>query len=305
MHDLIIIGAGPAGVAAGVYAARKRINTALVTESFGGQSLVSDEIQNWIGDKTLSGYDLAKKLEDHLRAYAEIDLIEPDLVINVEKIDGNFRVLTKGGKTLETRTVLICSGGRHKRLGIPGEDRFDGKGVAYCATCDAPLFKNKTVAVVGGGNAGLEAAVDLFPYAEKIYLIHRRDDFKGDPITQKQVGENSKVEFLLSAEPREIFGEKFVTGLKYENLKTKEIKELAVQGVFVEIGSTPNSEFVKGLVQMDEWGNIIADPATQSTSQAGIWAAGDVTNAPYRQNNISAGDAVKALLNIDEYLKRQ
>lgn len=303
MYDLVIVGAGPAGVAAGVYAARKHLKTALITDSWGGQSLISDEIQNWIGDQKLSGYDLAKKLEGHLRVYPQVEIIDPDLVTKVESTAGGFKVLTKEGKTLETKTVLLSSGGRHKRLGIPGEDQFDGKGVAYCAICDAPLFRGKIVAVVGGGNAGLEAVVDLFPYAEKIYLLHRYDQPKGDPVTQKQVLENPKVQFLSSTEPREILGEKFVTGLIYEDLRTKERKNLAVQGVFVEIGSTPNSEMVKELINMDQWGNIIADPVTQRTSVLGIWAVGDVTSAPYRQNNISSGDAIKALLNIDEYLK--
>jgi alkyl hydroperoxide reductase subunit F len=186
---------------------------------------------------------------------------------------------------------------------VPGEDKFEGKGVVYCSTCDAPVFKGKTVVVVGGGNSGLEAVVDLFPYADKIYLLHRSESFRGDPVTQDEVFSNPKVETILNAETTEVLGDRVVEGLKYRDKKTGEEKELKVQGVFVEIGSVPNSEMVKDLVNIDKYGEVVVDHKTQATSQKGIWAAGDITDVLYKQNNISAGDAVKAVLNIYDYLK--
>lgn len=302
MYDLIIIGGGPAGVAAGVYAARKKINTLLITESFGGQSLVSDNIENWIGEIVLTGFDLAQKLEKHLKAQEDIEIVEGERVSKIEKKgDETFGVVTESGKSYDTKTILLAVGSRRRKLGVAGEDKFEGKGVAYCATCDAPLFKGKTVAVVGGGNSGLEAVVDLFPYAEKIYLFVRRDELKGDPITQEKVKASPKTEILWNSEIREIRGEKSVTGVLYENNKTGEKKELALDGVFVEIGSVPNSDMVKELVSLNKWNEVVVDHKTQKTSCPGIWAAGDITDGLYKQNNISAGDAVKAVLNIYDY----
>ncbi|OGZ53375.1 MAG: hypothetical protein A3B25_02025 [Candidatus Ryanbacteria bacterium RIFCSPLOWO2_01_FULL_48_26] len=300
MYDLIIIGGGPGGVAAGVYSARKKIKTLLITESFGGQSLVSAEIKNWIGTKAVSGFDLGKMLEEHLRDQEDIEIITDDIVIGVKKFEKGFRVGTKEGKSFETRYVLIASGSRHRKLGVPGEKELDGRGVVYCSTCDAPIFKDKVVAVVGGGNAGLEAVHDLFPYASKIYLIIRSDSMKGDPITQEKIKANPKVEIIYKALVQEITGDKFVTGLIYADSKTGDKKELKLDGVFIEIGAVPNSDIVKGLVELDQFGQVIVNHKTQETSVPGIWAVGDVTDVLYKQNNISAGDAVKAVLNIYE-----
>ena len=307
MFELIIVGGGPAGVAAAIYAARKKIKTAIITEGFGGQSTVSDDIQNWIGQTKLSGFDLAKQLESHLRVYQnEIEIVEGQRVEKVEKLaDNHFRLRVTDGATYETTKVLIASGSHRKRLEIPGGREFDGKGVAYCATCDAPLYQNKTVAVVGGGNAGLESVIDLEPYASKIYLLHRRDELKGDPITQEKIRGMSKVEIIYNADTTEVMGDKFVTGLRYKDNKTGEEKTLAVQGVFVEIGIIPNSDIVKDIVKLNSRGEIIVNHKTQVSSDPGIWAAGDVTDVLYNQNNISAGDAVKAVLNIYDRITGQ
>jgi alkyl hydroperoxide reductase subunit F len=174
-YDVVIVGGGPAGVAAGVYAARKKMKVLLLTDLFGGQSVVSSDIQNFIGIKSISGFDLAQRMEEHLRASGGIDIIDGDRVAKIEKIwssdDHIFKVETGGGKTFEARTVLIAAGSQRRKLGVPGEREFDGRGVAYCATCDAPLFKDKVVAVVGGGNAGLEAARDLIPYASAVTIF--------------------------------------------------------------------------------------------------------------------------------------
>jgi alkyl hydroperoxide reductase subunit F len=305
MYDLIIIGGGPGGVAAGVYAARKRMKTALVTDSFGGQSLVSAGIENWIGTKSISGFDLAKALEEHLRAQAGIDIIDGDLVSAVAKRDdGTFSVTTKNGKTFETKYILLTSGSRRKRLGVPGEDQFDGKGVVFCTTCDAPLFGGKTVAVVGGGNSALEGVEDLLQYASKIYLIVRSEVLRGDPVTQEKVKSHPNVEILWNTVIEEIRGETFVNGIKYKNMKTEEEKDLPLEGVFVEIGLVPNSDFAKELVTLDDFGHVVVDHKTQQTSCPGIWAAGDVSDVLYDQNNISVGDAVKATLNIYDKIKK-
>lgn len=304
IYDLIIAGGGPAGVAAGVYAARKKIKTLFITDSFGGQSLPSAGIQNWIGTKEISGYDLARSFEEHLRAQEDIEIITDDKIASIERVGAGFVARTESGQTYETKTLLVATGSRRRRLGIPGEDRLDGKGVAFCSTCDAPIFKNKIVAVIGGGNAGLEAAQDLLAYASKIYLLEHSNALKGDAVTRLRITASPKVEVVLNAEIKEITGDAFVNGLRYADLVTGAMKTLAVEGVFVEIGSIPNSDFLNGLADLNKFNEIIVDPRTQRTSVPGIWAAGDVTDVLYKQNNIAAGDAVKAVLDIYEYLNR-
>jgi len=305
MYDLIIIGGGPAGIAAGVYAARKKMKTLLITDGLGGQSVVSAEIQNWIGTPSISGFDLAKNLEGHLRAQKGIEIVDDDRVTAVQKKeDGSFSLATKNAKTYEAKYILLVSGSSRKKLGVPGEAAFEGKGVVYCSICDAPLFGEKTVAVVGGGNSALESVIDLLPYASKIYLMVRSEILKGDPVTQEKIKNEPKVEILLDAIVHEVEGKDLVTGVKYQNAKSGEIKELPLDGVFVEIGLLPNSDFVKDLVDRDAYGAVKVDAKTQATSCAGIWAAGDVSDVLYKQNNISAGDAIKAVLNIYDQFKR-
>ncbi|MDW8279640.1 MAG: FAD-dependent oxidoreductase [bacterium] len=304
MYDLIIIGGGPAGVAAGIYAGRKKIKTLIITDSFGGQSIVSAGIENWIGEKNISGIDLAKKLEEHLRFFEEIEILENYLVLKVEKIDNGFKVFTKNQKIFETKYVLVASGSRRKKLNVPGEKEFEGKGVFYCSICDAPLLKNKVAAVIGGGNAGLEAVLDLLPYASNIYLLEFNDKLKGDEKTQEKIRLNSKVQIIFHAQTLEILGNQLVYGLKYRDRLNEKIKELKVDGIFVEIGAIPNSEMVKDLVHINNFGEILVDFQTQKTSCPGIWAAGDVTNRFYKQNNIAVGDAIVALLNINDELNK-
>ena len=307
LYDVIIIGGGPAGTAAAIYAARKKIRTLLITDSFGGQSVVSDDIQNWIGEPHISGFDLAQKLEAHVRAFPDtVEIKMPERVTEVKVISNGFEIHTDKKNIYETKTIILAAGARRRKLGVPGEEKFNGKGGAYCSTCDAPLFSDKKVAVVGGGNAGLEAVVDLFPYASEVYLLHRGEALKGDPAEQEEMKKNPKLkQIILNAETQEIIGDRFVSGLKYKNIKTGEEKSLQVDGVFVEIGSVPNSEIVKGLAELDKWGQIIIDSKHASTSHPGIFAAGDITDDPYKQNNISAGDAVKAALAAYSYLLKR
>lgn len=307
MYDTIIIGGGPAAVSAGVYAARKQIKTAFIAETIGGQSVVSDGIENWIGEVNIPGVMLAKKLKDHIENYKEeIDIKFPARVSKVKKNeDGTFSVYV-GEEKLQTKTVVMCTGGRHRHLGVPGEEEFNGKGVAYCATCDAPFFKDKDVAVVGGGNSGLEAVVDLLKYANKVYLLDREaeGEMKGDPATLEEIMSSGRVEVFYRANTKEVVGDEMVTGLRFENIDNGEEQMVDVQGVFVEIGSVPNSEIVKDIVELDQWGNVKVDFKTQATSCDGVFAAGDVTDSIFRQNNIAAGDGIKALLSAVDYLKK-
>jgi len=304
-YDVAIIGGGPAGVAAGVYAARKKMKTLFIAEQIGGQSIVSDRIENWIGTENISGYELAQQLEKHLRSQKNIDIKVPEKVVKVQEAKDDFKIVTGKGKFL-TKTIIVCSGGRDRRLGVLGEDKFAGKGVAYCSTCDAPFFRDKKVAVVGGGNAGLEAVIDLDPYAKEIILLERNSKIPGDSSTLEEVKKTGKVNIILNAQIEEVLGDQIVTGIKYKDLETGQSKQLDVGGVFVEIGAVPNSEFVKDLVNTNDGDEIIVEKYTHETSKAGIFAAGDVTDEPYKQNNIAVGDAIKATLSAYQFvLKRK
>ena len=309
MYDVIIIGGGPVATAAAVYTARKRLKTLVIAEEFGAQSIVPDDIQNWIGEKSISGFELAKKFEEHVRAFPDVvDIKNPERALEVRSIkcsvEGricDFEVKTDKG-VYEGKTVILAAGARRRKLNIPGEEKLNGKGVAYCSTCDAPLFSGKDVAVVGGGNAGLEAAIDLVPYANKIYLLEFTGALKGDPITQEEVQKNSKVEVIYNAQAKEVVGENFVTALTYIDRASNGEKKIQLGGVFVEIGSIPNSEMVRDLVDIDKYGQVVIDSKHAATSHPGVFAAGDITDDPYKQNNISAGDAVKAALAAYAYL---
>jgi alkyl hydroperoxide reductase subunit F len=302
-YDLIIIGGGPAGTSAGVYASRKQLKTLFVTKEWGGQSVVSPDIQNWIGTPTISGNDLANSLKTHLESYASniVDVIDNQVVKNLEKVDEAYMVTLENGDQHEAKAVLIASGSKRRRLDVSGADTFEHKGLTYCATCDGPLFAGQDVVVVGGGNAGFETAAQLLAYAKSVTLLHRTDTYKADPVTVKKVLEHENMTGILNAEPTEILGDNFVSGIKYSEAGEK--KELAATGVFVEIGMIPNTDFAKTVVDQDEYGRIIIDPWTQQTSASNVWAAGDCTNVKYHQNNISAGDAVKALEDIYVHLK--
>lgn len=303
IYDLIIVGGGPAGIAAGIYAARKKIKTLLITDTFGGQSIIASEIKNFIGFKSISGVEMAKKLEEHLRAQEDIEIKEGRKVSAIEKQNGNFLVKMDKGDFFESKTVLIALGSHYRRLKIPGEKEFGGKGVFYCSICDAPLMKNKTAAVVGGGNSGFDAIMDLLPYASKIYLLEFSDALKGDPLTLEKLKTSGKLEIITMANAKEIIGGNFVSALKYEDRKTGEIKEIKTDGVFAAIGYEPNTDLIKNLVKIDEQGKIAVDCKTQKTSCEGIWASGDATDVLYNQINIAIGDAIKATLNIYDYLK--
>lgn len=306
-YDLAIIGGGPAGVAAGVYASRKRLKTVFLTETFGGQSTVSTGIENWIGTTLISGIDLAKNLEAHLRAYAAdiVDIRSGRRVASVEKNGDLFKLTDSKGESYEAKTVLVTAGSTRRRLEIPGADQFEHKGVTYCASCDGPLFADMDTAVIGGGNAAFETAAQLLAYTKSVTLLNRSAEFRADPVTVKKVLENPKMHALLNAEPTAIKGDSFISSLSYRDKDSGEEKKLAVQGVFVEIGLLPSTDFLKDLVAKNPIGQIVVDSRTQRASLAGVWAAGDCTDGLYHQNNIAAGDAVKALEDIYLYLHAQ
>lgn len=305
MYDLVIIGGGPGGVAAGVYASRKQLKTLFVTKEWGGQSTVSPDIQNWIGTPSISGADLAKTLEEHLRTYAgEFVTIKDNTLVSslAKNDDGTFTVVTTDGEEAQARTVLITTGSKRRRLPAEGAEQFEHKGLTYCATCDGPMFSGQDVAVVGGGNAAFETAAQLLAYAKSVTLLQRSDAYRADPVTVEKVLANEHMTGILNADTTKITGEQFVTGLTYTDSDGAE-HELPVTGIFVEIGLIPNTEFIANVVELDDYKRVVIDPWTQKTSTPGVWAAGDCTNVHYHQNNISVGDAVKALEDIYVHLK--
>jgi alkyl hydroperoxide reductase subunit F len=297
MFDLIIIGGGPAGCAAAVYAARKRLKTLMLAYEFGGQSTVSEDIQNWIGTPHISGADLAKTLKAHVLEY-KADILEVKEGQNVSKIEKSgdmFAVTTDGKETFTAKSVLVTSGSGRRKLEVPGAAQFENKGLTYCASCDGPLFADQDVIVVGGGNAGFESAAQLLAYCKSVTLLNRSDAFRADEVTIEKLSKNPKLKLLKNIEMKAVTGEKFVTGMDIVYKDTGASEHLAATGIFVEIGQIPNTDFVKGFLDVDAFGKIVVDPMTQQTSVPGVWAAGDVTNGLYHQNNIAAGDAVKAL----------
>ncbi len=298
-YELIIIGGGPAGAAAAVYAARKQIKSAIIAESFGGQSVESNEIQNWVGTIAISGIDLAKSLKAHVKHYASnfVDLKDGERVEKITKIDGHFSVVTNKSE-YTTKTILVATGGARNKLNVPGANEFEGKGITYCASCDGPFFADKDVVVIGGGNAGFESAAQLLAYCKSVTLL-ARSTFKADPITVNSVLENSKMKAFENAEPIEIKGDTMVKSIVFRRTAPfADVIELPTDGIFVEIGHSPATIFADGLVELDEFRRIKIDHRTQRTSEPGVWAAGDCTDVLYHQNNIAAGDAVKALEDI-------
>ncbi|MEK7068538.1 MAG: FAD-dependent oxidoreductase [Patescibacteria group bacterium] len=305
MYDLAIIGGGPAGVAAGVYAARKKLKTAFIAEAIGGQSTDSQDVQNWIGTPHIAGLEMSWQLEAHLREYAAdiVDLKLGERATKIEKTAEGFSVAT-ASTAYRATTVLVATGGLRKKLDAKGADLFEHKGVTYCASCDGPLFAGQDVAVVGGGNAGFETAAQLLAYSKSVTLVHRSPEFlKADKATVDAVLAHANMRTIINATPIEVKGDKFVSGLVVKDTTTGALTELPVTGIFVEIGMLPATDLVKGLVALDEWGKIKVDARTQRASVEGVWAAGDCSDGLYHQNNIAAGDAVKALEDIYYYLK--
>jgi thioredoxin-disulfide reductase len=304
LYDLIIIGAGPAGLTAGIYAGRKKIKTLILTKQIGGQSL-SYIIENYPGIPKISGMELVEKMKAQVEEHG-IEIKDNEEISGIGKKNNNFLIKTKDS-SFETKAIIVASGKIPRKLDVLGAEKFEGKGVSFCTICDAPLFSKKNVAIIGGGNSALMSAMDLLPYAEKIYILQHRQRFIGDEILQEKLKNSGKVKFITDAETRKVKGTDFVNSLVYEDLSARGgpafgRKELAVQGVFVNIGYVPNTSFVKNFLKLNEKEEIIIDPETNETSVKGIFAAGDVTNIPYKQYIIAAAEGAKASLSAYHYL---
>jgi NADH-dependent peroxiredoxin subunit F len=306
MYDLIILGGGPAGSAASVYAARKQLKTAIITSEFGGQSMVSELIYNWIGTPEISGAELASNLKKHTNYYKGpyLDVIEGEKIISINKNDDVFTVKSESGKEYTSKTILIATGSRRKKLEVVNSDIYEHKGITYCASCDGPMFKEQDVLVIGGGNAAFETAAQLLAYCKSVTLLNRTEKFRADEITINKLLENPKFKIITNAEIIRVDGEQFVSSLTYKDKISGITQKLQSNGIFVEIGQIPNIEFVKDILSLDEVGKIIVDHSSQATTNIGIWAAGDCTNGRYHQNNIAVGDAIKALEDIYLWIQK-
>ena len=306
MYDLLIIGGGPAASAAAVYAARKRLKTVLVAAEFGGQSTVSTDIQNWIGTPHIAGADLAKSLKAHVLEYAGefLTVKEGMYVTGITGEAGEFSVALGEKESVQARAVLIASGSNRRKIEIPGAAEFEHKGLTYCASCDGPLFSGQEVIVIGGGNAAFETAAQLLAYCSKVTLLNRSATFRADEITVAQTMKDPKFRAVTEIEMLDVRGEDFVSGMTIKHTKDGTEEKIPAAGIFVEVGQIPNSSFVKDIVTLNPVGSIVIDPRTQATNVAGIWAAGDVTDVLYHQNNIAAGDAVRALEDIYIWLHK-
>lgn len=296
MYELIVIGAGPAGITAAIYAVRKRISTLVITEDIGGQAALSGDVENYTGYQFISGPELALKFEEHLRRF-DIVLKENEEVRQLNKLDDAVQVITDKG-VYEGKSVIIASGKRSRELGVPGEKEFKNKGLTYCATCDAPIFAGKDVAVIGGGNSALDAAIQLIKIARRIYIINAAGQLTGDPVMRDIVLQSPKASVFNSSHVTAILGEKMVNAIKIKKDNVEET--LSVQGVFVEIGLIPNSEFARD-VERNRYDEIKVNPYNE-TSIPGIFAAGDVTDVPEKQIVIAAGEGSKAALSVFKYL---
>jgi len=297
IYDLIIVGAGPAGITSSVYAARKRMDFLVITGDIGGQTAYSGDIENYTGYQFVTGRELVHKFEEHMRSY-DTNVKEGEVVIEVERIGEIITVKTNKAIEYQAKTVIIASGKRSKELGVQGEKEYKNKGVTYCATCDGPLFGDKRVAVIGGGNSALDAALQLERIARKVYIINNTPGLGGDTIMRQKVEKADNVEILNNSQVAAISGDKFVNSITVKS--GEEEKKLAVEGIFVEIGLIPNSDFVKA-VEKNKLGEIKINNGNE-TNVPGIFAAGDVTDVPEKQIVIAAGEGSKACLSAFRYL---
>jgi alkyl hydroperoxide reductase subunit F len=300
-YELLIIGGGPAGMTAAVYSARKQLKTLLISKNLGGQLLLTSEIENYMGYQWISGRELTDKFKTQMEQFPIVDIVVGDNVEKLASRDDQFVATTANGREYVGKTVIVATGKRSRPLNVPGERKLVGRGVSYCATCDAPLFKRKDVAVIGGGNSGLEAVIDLMEIANKVYLINISHILQADPILVERTKDAGNITTLLSHRVVEIQGNDTVTGIVLESLETQEKKEFPAQGVFIEIGLLPNSEFANELVQLTRWGEIIVDCSCR-TNVPGVFSAGDVTTVPAKQIGVAIGEGTKAALSAYKYL---
>ena len=304
-QDVTIIGAGPAGVAAAIYTARKGLKVTMVADRIGGQVKDTQDIENLISVPLTTGSELSANFEKHLHEY-DITLKEHVSVKEIsETEDENYRIHLNTGETFETRSIILATGAQWRKLGVPGEDENVGKGVAYCAHCDGPFFKGKDISVIGGGNSGIEAALDLAGIVKHVTVLEFADDLKADQVLINKAKEKANIDIITSAATQEIkANDGKVTSIVYQDRSSSETKELDVSAVFVQIGLVPNTEFVKGFVDLNRFGEIEIDERCR-TDRKGIFACGDVTTVPFKQINIAMGEGSKAALSAFEYLVMQ
>jgi alkyl hydroperoxide reductase subunit F len=303
-YELLIIGAGPAGLTAAVYAARKRLKVLLVSRDLGGQPLLTSGIENYMGYQYITGPELMAKFHEQVRQFPIATAIGEEAVrLTPSSREEGFTVVTRSSRSFQGKAVIVATGKRPRELGVPGEKELLGRGVSYCAVCDAPLFAGREVAVIGGGNSALTAAIDLVKIASRVYLVSRSTEWKGEPILVERALGSEKLTPLQGYWVREIRGEQRVKGIRIESEEEGRSQELPVEGVFIEVGLIPNSELVRGVVELNDEGEIIVDCACR-TSVPGIFAAGDVTTVPEKQIIVAAGEGAKAALSAYQYLLR-
>jgi thioredoxin reductase len=292
VYDVAIVGGASAGLTAGIYSARKKLKTIILAKDIGGQSLLAEIIENYPGIEKISGRDLTQKMREQNEKYG-VEIREGEKVESIKKHGENFLI-----DSIEAKTIIIATGKNPRHLNIPGEKEFEGKGISFCTTCDAPLFEGKKVAVIGSGNSGLCSVRDLLKYADKIYVLESLPKIMGDEWMVEELKKRGKVEFITGTEIKEIKGSKFVEKILYND------KELTVDGIFINVGWVPSTEFLKGFVDLNKEGEIIINPETNETSVRGVFAAGDATNIKYKQCIVAAGEGAKAALSAYNYLAK-
>jgi len=299
MYDVIIVGGGVAGLSAAIYTTRRALNTLVLAKEIGGQTAIALNVENYPGIPHIAGQSLVETFKTQAQGFGA--KLEFDSVVKIDKNGADFIVMCQSGQSYKTHSVILAFGEVPRTLNVPGEKEFTGKGVVYCATCDAPLFVNKDVVVVGGGNVAVDAALLLANIANKVYLIHRRDKLRAEDILRDRIQKESKIKLILSSVVKEIKGKTFVDTVVIKNLNDNQINKIKVQGVFVEVGFETKTDFVKQFVKLNKIGEIIVDKLNQ-TSVPGIFAAGDVTAIPFKQIVISAGQGAIAALSAYNYL---
>lgn len=297
--DTIILGGGPAGLSAAIYASRGAVSTAIVDlNMLGGQPSNYLELENYPGFQVIGGYDLMEKFEEHADKFG----VKKFPMQEIQTVDLKSKTIITNEYEFRAKTIIIATGAQPMKLGVPGEKEFVGRGVSYCAVCDGAFYKNKVVAVVGGGNAAVEEAMYLTKFADKVYVIHRRNELRADKIVQERAFKNEKIEFVWDSVVKEIKGDNLVNTVVLENVKTKEISNLSVNGVFPYIGMTPNVENISGQLQQDARGFIVTDE-TMATSVEGVFAIGDVRTTPLRQVITAAADGAIGAVYAVKYLE--
>ncbi len=297
--DTIILGGGPAGLSAAIYASRGAVSTAIVDiNMLGGQPSNYLELENYPGFQIVGGYDLMEKFEEHADKFG----VHKFPMQEVKSIDLKSKTIITNEYEFKAKTIIVATGAQPMKLGVPGENEFLGRGVSYCAVCDGAFYRNKVVAVIGGGNAAVEEAMYLTKFADKVYIIHRRDELRADKIVQERAFKNEKIEFIWNSVVKEIKGDNLVTTAVLENVKTKEVSDLSVNGVFPYIGMTPNVENINGQLQQDARGFVVTDE-TMATSVEGVFAVGDVRTTPLRQVITAASDGAVGAVYAVKYIE--